>query len=216
MEPGTQNTERGTLIAVPSLLYFLNFDWTLVATTSIPNRAVFRSQEVCEIVEVQAYVLRSWEAEFPDLGMSKSADGPRVYRRADVERVLRLKHLLFVEGLTLAGARKQLALEGTAAPDVSDDGEVVVDADVASMLDQDLRRGLRDVRQGLQWMLGVLNGGGPQTNGARRPANSTGRRFKSAPAAKPVKSKAASRSTAKSLRKAKPAKSAKKAGKKKR
>ena len=186
-----------------------------MATTAIPNRAVFRSQEVCEIAEVQAYVLRSWEAEFPDLGMSKSADGPRVYRRADVERVLRLKHLLFVDGLTLAGARKQMALEGN-APEARDEADVVVDADVASMLDKELRRGLRDVRQGLQWMLGVLNGGAPETNGARRTAKSSARKFKSAPAAKPVRSKAASRSAGKSVKKAKPAKSAKKAGRKKR
>ena len=187
-----------------------------MATTAIPNRAVFRSQEVCEIAEVQAYVLRSWEAEFPDLGMSKSADGPRVYRRADVERVLRLKHLLFVEGLTLAGARKQMALEGTATPDTSDDAEVVVDADVASLMDQQLRRGLRDVRQGLQWMLGVLNGASPEINGARASANGAARKFKSAGAKKPVKSKAASRAAGKPVKKSKPAKSAKKAGKKRR
>jgi len=177
---------------------------------------VFRSQEVCEIAEVQAYVLRSWEAEFPDLGMSKSADGPRIYRRADVERVLRLKHLLFVDGLTLAGARKQMALEGSTARDASDQSDVVVDADVASMLDKDIRRGLRDVRQGLQWMLGVLNGGAPRTNGARQAAKPPARKFKSAPAAKSVRSKAASRAAGKSVKKARPAKSAKKAGKKKR
>src|SRR6186997_82287 len=131
----------------------------------IPSRSLFRQPEVCEIAQVQPYVLRSWEAEFPDLGVAKTEGGPRVYRRADVERVLRLKHLLFVEGLTLAGARKQMVLEGATVPESSDDGEVVVDADVASMLDKDLRRGLRDVRQGLQWMLGVLNGGAPRTNG---------------------------------------------------
>src|SRR5580765_2261706 len=67
----------------------------------IPNRSLFRQPEVCEIARIQAYVLRSWEAEFPDLGVAKTEGGPRVYRRADVERVLRLKHLLFVEGLTL-------------------------------------------------------------------------------------------------------------------
>ena len=74
-----------------------------MTTLAIPNRPVFRAQEVCELADVQAYVLRSWEAEFPDLGVAK-ATGPRVYRRADVELVLRIKHLLFVDGLTLAGA----------------------------------------------------------------------------------------------------------------
>ena len=80
-------------------------------TPEIPNRSLFRQPEVCEIARIQAYVLRSWEAEFPDLGVAKTAGGPRVYRRADVERVLRIKHLLFVEGLTLAGARRKLVEE---------------------------------------------------------------------------------------------------------
>ena len=82
-----------------------------VSTVEIPNRSLFRQPEVCEIAQVQPYVLRSWEAEFPDLGVAKTAGGPRVYRRADLERVLRLKHLLFVEGLTLAGARRKLDAE---------------------------------------------------------------------------------------------------------
>jgi DNA-binding transcriptional MerR regulator len=125
-----------------------------VAVT-IPNRPVFRSQEVCDLAEIQPYVLRSWEAEFPDLGVAKSSDGPRVYRRADVERVLRLKHLLFAEGLTLAGARRRMSEEGLFASD-----EPVADADVAAMMDAETRQNLREVRRGLQWILGVLNGDG--------------------------------------------------------
>ena len=87
------------------------------ADVQIPNRSLFRQPEVCEIAQVQPYVLRSWEAEFPDLGVSKTQGGPRVYRKADLERVLRIKNLLFVEGLTLAGARRKLQEEqGTPAP----------------------------------------------------------------------------------------------------
>jgi DNA-binding transcriptional MerR regulator len=128
---------------------------TLYVAATIPNRPVFRSQEVCDLADIKPYVLRSWEAEFPDLGVAKSADGPRVYRRADVERVLRLKHLVFVDGLTLAGARRQMGEEGLVAPD-----EAVMDADVAAMMDEQTRQHLRDVRRGLQWILGVLNGEG--------------------------------------------------------
>ncbi len=121
----------------------------------IPNRPVFRAQEVCEIADVQPYVLRSWEAEFPDIGVAKTPGSPRVYRRGDVERVLRLKHLLLVDGLTLAGARKRLMQEG-AAPSA----ESIDDADVAAMLDRQTRQSLREIRGGLQWILGVLNGKG--------------------------------------------------------
>src|SRR5689334_19120567 len=126
-----------------------------VTNVAIPNRPVFRAQEVCDLAQVQSYVLRSWEAEFPDLGVAKTAGGPRVYRRADVERVLRIKHLLLVDGLTLAGARKRLGLEGGPASD-----EVVSNEDVAAMVDQETRQHLVDVRRGLQWILGVLSGEG--------------------------------------------------------
>src|SRR5882672_322000 len=78
------------------------------AQVEIPHRALFKAVEVCDILKVQPYVLRSWEAEFPDLGVTKTAGGPRVYRRADVEQVARIKYLLLVEGLTLAGARRKL------------------------------------------------------------------------------------------------------------
>ena len=89
-----------------------------VDVAQIPNRSLFRQPEVCDIAHVQPYVLRSWEAEFPDLGVAKTQGGPRVYRRADVERVLKIKHLLFVDGLTLAGVRRKLQEEQpSAAPD---------------------------------------------------------------------------------------------------
>ncbi len=124
--------------------------------TTIPNRPVFRAQEVCEIAGVQPYVLRSWEAEFPHLGVAKSPSAARVYRRADVERVLRLKQLVFVDGLTLAGARRRLSEEGAIAGGAKDDP--VSDAELAGVVTDEVRRQLSDVRRGLQWILGVLSG----------------------------------------------------------
>ena len=126
-----------------------------MTTPVVPNRAVFRPQEVCELAELQPYVLRSWESEFPDLGVAKTANGPRIYRRADVERVLRIKHLLFVDGLTLAGARRRLSEEGPVQH-----SEAVDDADVAAMIDDGMRQELHDVRRGLTWILSVLSGDG--------------------------------------------------------
>ena len=80
-------------------------------TPETPRRALLKSAEVCEIIKVQPYVLRSWEKEFPDLGTTRTAGGPRLYRQADVERVQRLKQLVFGEGLTIAGARRRLEEE---------------------------------------------------------------------------------------------------------
>src|SRR5260221_8514738 len=95
----------------------------LASPVEIPKRALFKPAGVCDLAKVQPYVLRSWEAEFPDLGIAKSAGGPRVYRRADVEQVLRIKHLLLVDGLALAGARRRL--EEETAPVAAD--EPVID-----------------------------------------------------------------------------------------
>jgi DNA-binding transcriptional MerR regulator len=189
---------------------------------AIPNRAVFRSQEVCEIAEVQPYVLRTWEVEFPDLGMSKSAGAPRVYRRGDVERVLRLKHLLFVEGLTLAGARRQLSEEDPGLGSVRPDDEEVGDSEVAALMDRAVLNNLREVKSGLQWILGVLNGAGAGSgsgNGALRLVSADGRKRavkKSGRAARPAKQVRSNRPS-RTVRSSRPIRSAKKsAGKKRR
>jgi DNA-binding transcriptional MerR regulator len=121
-----------------------------VSTVEIPNRALFRQPEVCEIAQVQPYVLRSWEAEFPDLGVTKTEGGPRVYRRADLERVLHIKHLLFVDGLTLAGARRRLAEQAPVA--VSDAEAESLDA----LLGSDARERIQRVKQGLRELAALL------------------------------------------------------------
>jgi DNA-binding transcriptional MerR regulator len=117
----------------------------------IPNRSLFKAPEVCEIAQVQPYVLRSWEAEFPDLGVAKSAGAPRVYRRGDLERVLRLKHLLFVEGLTLAGARRKLEEEGLRSPTSAER------PGIEELLSRDARERVVQVRQGLRSLLDLLS-----------------------------------------------------------
>jgi DNA-binding transcriptional MerR regulator len=124
------------------------------AQVEIPNRALFKAAEVCDILKVQPYVLRSWEAEFPELGIAKTAGAPRVYRRKDVEQVARIKHLLLVEGLTLAGARRKLeeetALVGADAPAIDE------------LIGRNARERLTTIKRGLRSILELLaaNGGG--------------------------------------------------------
>ncbi len=121
-----------------------------VTTVEIPNRSLFRQPEVCEIAQVQPYVLRSWEAEFPDLGVTKTDGGQRVYRRADLEFVLRIKHLLFVEGLTLAGARRKL-LEQSERPAPSETAQ-----DLDALLGTDARERILQVKRGLREIATML------------------------------------------------------------
>jgi DNA-binding transcriptional MerR regulator len=75
---------------------------------NIPNKLFFRIGEVSLLVGVEAYVLRYWESEFPGLSPRKSSSGQRMFRRKDVELLLRIKHLLYVEKFTIEGARKAL------------------------------------------------------------------------------------------------------------
>src|SRR5881396_4192324 len=118
------------------------------AQIDVPKRALFKAAEVCDLVKVQPYVLRSWEAEFPDLGVAKNAGSPRVYRRVDVEQVLRIKHLLLIEGLTLAGARRRL--EEETAP-------VAADAPIFDeLIGRNARERLTAVKRGLQSILDLL------------------------------------------------------------
>jgi DNA-binding transcriptional MerR regulator len=118
--------------------------------TEIPNRSLFRQPEVCEIASIQPYVLRSWEAEFPDLGVAKTAGGPRIYRRADVERVLRIKQLLYGEGLTLAGVRKKLTEE---QPTDARDPAL---SNIAELLGRDARERILQVKRGLRELATML------------------------------------------------------------
>lgn len=79
---------------------------------AIPDKLFFKIGEVCDLVGVQAHVLRYWESEFPTLQPQKNRAGQRTYRRKDVEMALRIKELLYDEGFTIAGAKRKLTGEG--------------------------------------------------------------------------------------------------------
>jgi DNA-binding transcriptional MerR regulator len=142
----------------------------------IPKRALFKAAEVCDLAKVQPYVLRSWEAEFPELGIAKSAGAPRVYRRIDVEQVLKIRHLLLVEGLTLAGARRKL--EEQTAP-VGDEPSI------EALIGENARERLTAVKRGLQSILELLTGAkGSEEFRLAPPATSAPSRVRSMPAAR--------------------------------
>ncbi len=113
----------------------------------IPSRAFFKAAEVCDLAHVQPYVLRTWEREFPNLGVKRGEAG-RVYRRADVELVLRIKQLVFAEGLTLAGARRRI--EGEPQP--------ATEPLPFDPFDEATRERLTKVKDGLRSILAMLSG----------------------------------------------------------
>lgn len=107
----------------------------------IPDKLYFKIGEVAEIVGVETYVLRFWETEFSGLAPKKTDSGHRLYRRKDVEKVVRIKELLHGKGFTIAGARKRLS-------------EHNVDPDARDTADETLQK----VRIGLEDILTLLDG----------------------------------------------------------
>ncbi|MBZ0090057.1 MAG: MerR family transcriptional regulator [Thermoanaerobaculia bacterium] len=76
--------------------------------------------EVCKLLDIQPYVLRYWETEFPALHPQKSQSGQRAYSEAEIEVIRRIKRLLYDEGYTIAGAKKKLESEPGAAEGIAE------------------------------------------------------------------------------------------------
>jgi DNA-binding transcriptional MerR regulator len=79
-----------------------------LTNATIPNKLYFKIGEVSEITGMEPYVIRYWESEFKSIKPTRTQSNQRVYRRKDVESILEIKHLLYEEKLTIAGARRKL------------------------------------------------------------------------------------------------------------
>jgi DNA-binding transcriptional MerR regulator len=77
-------------------------------TATQAEKEFYRIGDVSKIAALKPFVLRYWETEFPMLQPIKSPSGHRMYRREDVDLVLKIKRLLYDEGFTIAGARRHL------------------------------------------------------------------------------------------------------------
>ena len=118
---------------------------TVSGEVMIPDKLYFRIGEVSRLCGLPSYVLRFWETEFNQLKPSKSGTGQRMYRKIDVENVLRIKKLLYEEGFTIAGARQQLRSESKV-----EKNQAPLPFPVQSSAD------LKRIRHGLQEILGML------------------------------------------------------------
>jgi DNA-binding transcriptional MerR regulator len=144
---------------VPGRVLYFALDTVTDLPVEIPNRAAFKASEVCEIAQIPPYVLRSWEKEFPRLGASARPGGPRIYRRSDIEQILRIKQLVFAEGLTLSGARRRI--EGD--PPLEDDPVLAPEP-----VPDDVRARVAEARRGLRSLLDMLSR--PVPEGGPRPS----------------------------------------------
>jgi DNA-binding transcriptional MerR regulator len=128
----------------------------------IPDRAAFRAAEVCEIAQIPPYVLRSWEKEFPGLGAAARPGGPRIYRRSDVEQILRIKQLVFTEGLTLAGVRRRIEGE----PPDEEEEALIGPAQAPATVPPEVRSRVSHAKRELRELLDMLIGEPPAAEAA--------------------------------------------------
>src|SRR5215472_16989512 len=119
------------------------------AAVAIPEKLFFKIGEVCDLLGVQAHVLRYWESEFPMLAPQKNRAGQRVYRKRDVEMALRIKELLYEDQYTIAGAKKRLANDARVGTKLRA-GEAVTGRTAEE------RKALRRIASELRELLGLL------------------------------------------------------------
>lgn len=108
------------------------------------DEKLYKIGEVCKLADVQPYVLRYWETEFPQLAPNKSGGGQRLYTRSEIDTILRIKELLYRDGFTIAGAKKKLdeAEPAPAAPAAEAAAPTPSD-DVIASVKRELREILR-------------------------------------------------------------------------
>jgi len=74
----------------------------------IPDKPFFKIGEAARLCAVKPYVLRYWETEFHSIRPQKTRSQQRLYRRKDLELLLKIRHLLYEERFTIEGARARL------------------------------------------------------------------------------------------------------------
>ncbi len=76
--------------------------------TVIPDKLYFKIGEVTAITGLPGYVLRFWESEFSAICPKRTESGQRLYRKVDIEVILKIKNLLYNQRFTIPGARQHL------------------------------------------------------------------------------------------------------------
>ena len=119
-----------------------------MARAAAKEEQLYKIGEVCKVADLQPYVLRYWETEFPQLSPNKTGGGQRLYTKRELEIILRIKELLYKEGFTIAGAKKKLetdAIEAAAPPAVAAEA-----APAARVSNEGLAKVKRELRELLE------------------------------------------------------------------
>lgn len=107
----------------------------------LPEGKVYYSiTEIADLTKVKPHVLRYWESEFPALSPRKNRAGNRVYQGKDIKLIFLIKHLLYEEGYTIAGAKKKLNRKGVLEEAKGESPAAPPPADLIGGIEQDLRK----------------------------------------------------------------------------
>ncbi len=120
----------------------------------LPSKLYYSISEIAEYTGIKAHVLRYWESEFPTLKPKKTRTGARRYRQPDIDEILAIKALLYVEGYKIAGAikmRRQAKKAGNkpavqAAPQMNIQFDGMTEADRLAFLKSELGELLKMVK----------------------------------------------------------------------
>ena len=123
-----------------------------MARPTAADDKLYKIGEVCKMADVQPYVLRYWETEFPQLAPGKSGGGQRLYTRAEIDTILRIKELLYRDGFTIAGAKKKLEQE-LSAPEAAPASAAPVPA---APVNKAMQRALLETKRELEEILEML------------------------------------------------------------
>jgi DNA-binding transcriptional MerR regulator len=122
----------------------------------IPNKSNFKFQELTPITGVKPYVIRFWETEFDEISPVDSDSGQKIYSRKDVEAILKIKKLLFVEKMTVLEAKMAIKgtsfeIEATSQGEVSDVLKESGDVDFAKNMLISALQVIREIKSKNNW-----------------------------------------------------------------
>ena len=98
-------------------------------TKDIPflDKKYYSISEVSELSSVEPHTLRFWESEFKSLRPVKRKGNRRYYQKEDIEIIKKIQALLYTEGLTISGVKRNLSSTKDNNTRVDSSGKIVED-----------------------------------------------------------------------------------------
>ncbi len=77
----------------------------------IPQKLIYTLEEISRYACLDPKVIDTWERELYFLNAGQTGTGKKIFRKVDLDIILKLKELLEKGGLTFAGAKRKIEQE---------------------------------------------------------------------------------------------------------